>query len=152
MQIRKLKFTVPAVLILLVAVSSAFSQTTYPMRIEDVKTLDEEGRVKTTFRRGDLVLVQAKVVCPFEHYAPPEYRFLYIVKYVDSRGVTFYYGVVYGVLQPGRNATYVVGGKIPENAVTGAYRAHIYVWSNWPAYQLPTAYARDVAVDFTVAD
>ncbi len=126
------------------------SQHQFPMRIENAVTRDEEGYPKRTFKRGDLVLVEARVVCPFEYYAPPEYKFLYIVKFVDSHGVTFYYGVVYGALQPGKNATYVVGGKIPENAPTGIYRAYIYVWSNWPAYETPTAYAEYVSIDFTV--
>lgn len=128
----------------------AISQVEFPMRIDDAKTLDEEGRAKNTFKRGELVLVEARVVCPFKFYAPPEYRFLYIVKFVDSQGTTFYYGVIYGVLQPGKNATYVVGGKIPENAPTGTYKAYIYVWSNWPAYEFPTAYAKEANVTFTV--
>lgn len=126
------------------------SQVTFPMRIVGARTLDEEGRPTTVFKRGQLVLVEATVVCPFEHYAPPEYRFLFIVKFVDSRGVTFYYGVVYGRLVPGQNATYAVGGKIPEGAPTGTYKAVIYVWSNWPAYEFPTAYTERVKVEFTV--
>lgn len=126
------------------------SQATFPMRIEDAKTLDETGKPTSAFKRGDLVLVEATVVCPFEYYAPPEYEFLYIVKFVDNRGVTFYYGVIYGKLVSGQSATYAVGGKIPEGASTGTYKAIIYVWSNWPAYEMPTAYAEPVEVTFTV--
>lgn len=128
----------------------ALSQPTYPMQIVSPQTLDESGNPKTTFKRGELVLVQATVKYPFVLYAPPEYKFLYIVKFQDSNLVTFYYGVVYGKLSPGQNATFAVGGKIPDNAPTGNYTAYIYVWSNWPAYGIPTAYAQYVKVTFTV--
>lgn len=140
----------PVLISALLTASIAFSQATYPMIITQTRTMDESGNTKSTFKRGDLVLVEATVNCPFQFYAPPEYRFLFIVKFVDSNGVTFYYGVVYGSLQPGKNATFAVGGKIPEGAPVGTYRAHIYVWSNWPAYAWPTAYAQDVEVTFTV--
>ncbi|MEM0267089.1 MAG: hypothetical protein QW320_07895 [Ignisphaera sp.] len=142
--------TLPLLIALLVVATTVFSASTFPMEVKDIKTLDEEGNPKTSFRRGDLVLVQATVDCPFMFYAPPQYNFLFIVKFVNSQGVTFYYGVIYGSLQPGKNATYAVGGKIPEGAPTGTYRAYIYVWSNWPAYETPTAYAEVKSVDFTV--
>ena len=128
----------------------ALSQPTFPMRIVNPRTLDESGTSKETFRRGELVLVEATVDCPFTYYAPPEYTFLYIVKFQDPNLVTFYYGVVYGKLSPGQSVTFAVGGKIPDNAPTGTYTATIYVWSNWPAYGYPTAYADVVSRQFTV--
>jgi hypothetical protein len=136
--------------LILAAAGLSLSQVSYPMQIVNPKTLDESGNPKTTFKRGALVLVEATVNCPFAFYAPPEYRFLYIVKFKDSNDVTFYYGVVYGKLSPGQNATFAVGGKIPDNAPEGNYTAWIYVWSNWPAYGNVTAYAEAVSITFTV--
>ncbi|MEM0083043.1 MAG: hypothetical protein QW102_00820, partial [Candidatus Nezhaarchaeales archaeon] len=66
--------------------TTVFSASTFPMEVKDIKTLDEEGNPKTSFRRGDLVLVQATVDCPFMFYAPPQYNFLFIVKFVNSQG------------------------------------------------------------------
>jgi len=148
--VRKTQVAMVLTALTLAAAWLALSQPTFPMRIVNQKTLDESGYPKTTFRRGELVLVQATVDCPFTYYAPPEYTFLYIVKFQDPNLVTFYYGVVYGKLSPGQSVTFAVGGKIPDNAPTGTYTAYIYVWSNWPAYGTPTAYTDVVSIQFTV--
>jgi hypothetical protein len=147
--VRNAQLAIVLMALILAAVWLVFSQPTFPMRIVNQRTLDESGNLKTSFGRGELVLVEATVNYPFAYYAPPEYTFLYIVKFQDPNLVTFYYGVVYGKLSPGQSVTFAVGGKIPDNAPTGTYKAWIYVWSNWPAYG-PTAYADAVSIQFTV--
>jgi len=147
---QKKHLTIVLMAIALTASWLALSQATFPMQIINPRTLDESGNPKTNFKRGELVLVEATVKCPFAYYAPPEYSFLYIVKFQDPSVVTFYYGVVYGKLSPGQSATFAVGGKIPDNYPIGTYKVTIYVWSNWPAYGIPTAYAEPVEVTFTV--
>ena len=147
---RRSQLVVALLVLTITAALPVLSQQNFPMRIVNTRTLDEEGNPKTTFKRGSLVLVEATVEYPFTYYAPPEYSFLYIVKFQDPNLVTFYYGVVYGKLSPGQSITLAVGGKIPDNAPYGTYKATIYVWSNWPAYGNPTAYAESVEVPFSV--
>ena len=149
--VRKTQLAIVLTAFTLAAAWLAFSQPTFPMQIVNPRTLDEIGNPKATFRRGELVLVEATVNYPFAYYyLSPEYTFLYIVKFQDPNLVTFYYGVVYGKLSPGQSATFAVGGKIPDNAPLGTYTATIYVWSNWPAYGTSTAYADVVSIQFTV--
>uniref|UniRef100_A0A7J3X5V1 Uncharacterized protein n=1 Tax=Thermofilum pendens TaxID=2269 RepID=A0A7J3X5V1_THEPE len=139
---------IPLALAVFYIVSNA-QPPTLPIVIEAAQTLNETGGVDGVFKRGELVLVEATLSFPATYYAPPSLEFLYIVKFQDSRGVTFYYGVVKTSLEQGKTGTYTVGGKIPENAPTGTYTAWIYVWSNWPIYGF-TAYAVPREVTFTV--
>ncbi|MCI4461459.1 MAG: hypothetical protein JHC12_00640 [Thermogladius sp.] len=132
----------------LYTIATASTNTLY-INVASANTLDETGAKKTTFTRGQLVLVNATLQFPSQYYAPPSLSFLYIVKFQDSNGVTFYYGIVKTSLEQGKTGSYVVGGKIPENAPLGTYKAVIYVWSNWPAYGF-TAYSVSYEVTFTV--
>jgi len=146
---RKALLIFSLVLAALYTIAAASSSSLY-INVTSAKTLSETGAEKYTFKRGELVLVNATLEFPPAYYAPPSLEFLYIVKFQDSKGVTFYYGVVKTSLEQGKKGSYTVGGKIPENAPLGTYKAVIYVWSNWPVYGF-TAYSTPYELTFTVS-
>lgn len=111
-----------------------------PLYITQRSTTDQYGTPKTTFKRGDMVLVNATIEMATAYYyntyyyyyyyytQPTKYLFIVEILYGDT---PVFIGFVFHEIPPGGISTSGVGYSIPLNAPTGTYTVKIFVWSNW---------------------
>ncbi|MEM2015832.1 MAG: hypothetical protein QXE58_06305 [Candidatus Methanomethylicia archaeon] len=109
-----------------------------PLHITKYSTTDQYGTPKTTFKRGDMVLVNATIEMATAYYYYYYYYYYYTTptKYLLIVEILYgntpvFIGFVFHEIPPGGTSTAGVGYSIPLNAPTGTYTVKIYVWSQW---------------------
>jgi len=108
----------------------------YPLYVQDAFTADQNGNPKSTFERGEIVLVNVTIEMALQ-YHNAEYgyfvtptRFLLLLRFTYGYRLV-YLGFVVAELSPGESRSFGIGFRIPEDASTGDYTVKIMVWSNW---------------------
>jgi len=140
-----LVFSIAVITITLIASTIASSiQQQYPLIIESAWTTDLQGNSKTSFVRGEFVVVHVKLKYP----SPPAYYYYYyyyqqppgspisyllVIEAFTPDNVVLALGFTTGTLSPGGSVETGYGFKIPDDAPTGTYRIKIFVWNGWPA-------------------
>lgn len=119
----------------------------YPLYIQNVFTADQNGNPKTTFYRGQIVLVNVTIEMAMQYYYQYYYytenyyytetgyfevptRFLVLIQ-IFYRYRPLYLGFVVAELSPGECKSYGIGFSLPETASLGDYTVEVMVWSNW---------------------
>ena len=121
-------------LVMLIITTPMLEAEVYPIRIIKVVTTDIAGNPKTTFKRGEFVVVSVTIEYPSEYYyMGPKIDYLLIVEAFTPELVVVALGFTSGSLASGANITTGYGFKIPTDAPTGTYSIDVYVWNGWPA-------------------
>ena len=142
-------------MVTLIIVTPILKAEVYPIRIIGVITTDIAGIPKTTFKRGEFVVVSVTIEYPPEYYyMGPEMAYLLIVEAFTPELVVIALGFTSGSLPSGANVTTGYGFKIPSDAPLGTYTIDVYVWNGWPGVMGPLfkALAEPVTVTITVTD
>jgi len=112
------------------------AQPERPMRIEEVRTRDITGVLKTTFRRGEMVVIDVRVYGQAVYYyyyeAGVEIQYMCIVEVFYGTTV-MYLGFVRDTIAQGEAKSVGIGFTIPSDAPTGTYRVKVFVWNKWPS-------------------
>ena len=108
-----------------------------PLRITRYATTDRVGTPKTSFTRGEMVIVNATVEMATAYYYNTYYyyyttptKYLYIVQILYGDTPVFI-GFIFHEIPPGGISTTGIGYSIPSNAPIGTYTVKIFLWSNW---------------------
>ena len=142
-------------MVILIIVTPILEAEVYPIRIVEVVTTDMAGVPKTTFKRGEFVVVSVTIEYPPEYYyMGPKIEFLLIVQVLTPELIVIALGFTSGSLSSGANITTGYGFKIPSDAPLGTYTIDVYVWNGWPGVMGPQfkALAEPVTVTITVTD
>ena len=117
-----------------------------PLKIVAKETADQYGNPKTSFQRGQLVLVNATLEMAYGYYTysgpdyyyyTPDYyyyteptKYLLIVQ-ISYEETPVFIGFSYDSLEPDKSSSTGLGYKLPDDAPTGTYTVEIFVLSNW---------------------
>jgi len=139
--LRKALLMLSVIVIAVAFITSVFAPMTqqYPLVIESAWTTDMQGNSKTSFARGEFVVVHVKLKYP----SPPAYyyyqqpgapiSYLLIVEVLTPDQEVLALGFTTGTLSPGDSVETGYGFKIPYDAPTGTYKIKVLVWNGWPA-------------------
>ena len=114
--------------------TAILAQEGYPIEIVKIETKDLAGVPKTTFARGEIVVVETELYGrPEAYYYPPEG-----VSYLEI--IEMFYGARVIGLTLTRDAitageTKIFGGGISTRVTdpTGTYTVEVYVWNGFPS-------------------
>lgn len=100
-------------------------------QIVTVRLLDDTGIPRTSFARGQFVMVEATIlnIMPTSP-APTEESFLMLAK-MEKDFTMWGLGFFRASLLSGSSITAGPGIMIPTNAPTGTHTMTVYVWSDW---------------------
>ena len=114
-------------------IASIPAQNEYTIRIVSVSTTDLQGNPKTSFRRGEIVVVNVNISSLITYYAAQPQTYLLIVEAFTPEEEVIALGFTSGQLASGQSVVTGYGFKIPADAPTGTYTIEVYVWNGWPA-------------------
>jgi len=123
---------------LLVVVAAAFmaavvlAQIAKPIQITSVATINYQGVPTTTFKRGDVIIVETTLECPTGYYAPASVSYLELITmwYKNTMmGLT----LTRDTIAPGETKTFGGGIATRVGDPTGTYNFEIYVWNGFPS-------------------
>ncbi|MEM1632339.1 MAG: hypothetical protein QXX83_09445 [Thermofilum sp.] len=109
----------------------ALAQASYPLQITRLETKDFEGVPKTSFRRGEIVVIETTIE------GVPTYYFITPIEYLEI--VTIWYGnSMIGLLltrteTSGEAKTFGGGVGIRYTDPLGKYTIEVYVWNGFPS-------------------
>jgi len=126
---RKFLFITPLLLLVCVSGFTQVRANAYTYHIDSVTLRDESGSPKSSFSRGELVVVDTMVtnIMSYTYAAEP---FLMIAK-IEKSSVMWGYGSLKSSLLSGQSLSAAPGILIPSGAPTGSYTVTVYVWSDW---------------------
>ncbi|MEM2678597.1 MAG: hypothetical protein QXY49_07055 [Thermofilaceae archaeon] len=133
----------------------ALAQASYPLQITRLETKDFEGVPKTSFRRGEIVVIETTIE------GVPTYYFITPIEYLEI--VTIWYGnSMMGLLLTrtsitfGETKTFGGGVGIRLTDPIGTYSIEVYVWNGFPSEMAergepwsPLAEARTTTITIT---
>jgi len=110
-----------------------------PLDITTAFSADQTGNPKSTFSRGELVLINATIEMAYAYYfgdttsyyyftTPTKFLLLIQVMYGNT---PVFMGFVVEEISPGETESAGIGYRIPDDAPTGTYKVKVMVWSNW---------------------
>ena len=110
-----------------------------PLKIVAKETADQYGNPKSSFQRGQLVLVNATLEMAYGYYTnsgPDYYYYTEPTKYLLIVQISYgetpvFIGFSYDSLEPDKSSSTGLGYKLPDDAPTGTYTVEIFVLSNW---------------------
>jgi len=113
----------------------ALAQATYPLVIISVETKDYyPGNPRTTFRRGEIVVIETKIEVAPAYY----YYFIASIDYLEI--ITMWYGnsmigllLTRASIAPGETKTFGGGVGIRFTDPIGTYRIDVYAWNGFPS-------------------
>jgi len=110
------------------------AQTTMPIQIVSVVTKNYDGVPTSTFRRGDVIIVETTLTCPpsyyYYYYAPAAVSYLEVITmwYKNTMmGLT----LTRDTITPGGTRTFGGGIATRIGDPTGTYNFEIYVWNGF---------------------
>jgi len=114
----------------------ALAQVTYPLIITKVETKDHRGNLRTSFRRGEIVVIETTIqVAPAYYYV---YYYIASIDYLEI--ITMWYGnSPMGLLLTrtsiafGETKTFGGGVGIRFTDPIGTYRIEVYAWNGFPS-------------------
>jgi hypothetical protein len=107
---------------------------TMPIQITTVTTKNLNGTITSTFRRGEIIIVETTLECPpgYYYYAPTGVSYLELI--------TMWYGytmmgltLTRDTIAPGGSKTFGGGIATRVGDPTGTYTFEIYVWNGFPS-------------------
>ncbi len=125
------KIVALALTLTIIAVATVLANS-YPIIIDSIATKDLEGNTKTTFSRGEVVVIETTLK------ANPSYYFAAPVDYLEIVEV-FYGAQVMNLLltrdsiSSGETKTFGGGYRIRDYDPTGTYTVETYVWNGFPS-------------------
>ncbi|MEM2617414.1 MAG: hypothetical protein QXL64_07795 [Thermofilaceae archaeon] len=130
----------------------ALAQAPYPLEITGLETKDYQGYSKTSFRRGEIVVIETTIE------GAPTYYFITPIEYLEI--ITMWYGnSMMGLLLTktsitfGETKTFGGGVGIRFTDPLGTYRIEVYVWNGFPsemgAQWAPLAESRATTITVT---
>ncbi|MEM1848681.1 MAG: hypothetical protein QW394_07985 [Thermofilaceae archaeon] len=133
----------------------ALAQVTYPLIITKVETKDHQGYPRTSFRRGEIVVIETII-----QVAPAYYYYYYIAPIDYLEIITMWYGnSMMGLLLTrtsivfGETKTFGGGVGIRFTDPIGTYRIEVYAWNGFPsemgAQWAPLAESRATTITVT---
>ncbi|MEM2187253.1 MAG: hypothetical protein QW407_05525 [Thermofilaceae archaeon] len=112
----------------------ALAQAPYPLQITGLETKDYQGYTKTSFRRGEIVIIETMIE------VAPAYYYYYIAPIDYLEIITMWYGnSMMGLLLTrtsialGETKTFGGGVGIRLTDPLGTYRIEVYVWNGFPS-------------------
>jgi len=98
-------------------------------RIDSVTLRDWRGNPKSSFSRGEIVMVDAMItnIMSYTYSAEP---FLMLAS-LERAGTMWGYGASQFSLLSGQSVHCIPGILIPSGAPTGSYTITVFVWNNW---------------------
>jgi len=123
-----------ALLSLALLATIVLAQEGYPIEITKIETKDLTGVAKTTFTRGEMVVVETELYgTPEAYYFPPEgVSYLEIIElFYGARAIGL--TLTRDTIKAGE--TKIFGGGIPIRLTdpTGTYTVEVYVWNGFPS-------------------
>jgi hypothetical protein len=128
--------------VLLAAIVAAFfasvvlAQTTYPIQITKVETKDARGNLRTSFRRGEVIVVETEIAYPTAYYyyyaGGASYTYLLIIE-MWYRSTMMGLTLTRGTIAPGETKTFGGGIATRVGDPAGTYTFDIYVWNGFPS-------------------
>ncbi|MEM1523115.1 MAG: hypothetical protein QXU69_08815 [Thermofilaceae archaeon] len=113
----------------------ALAQVTYPLVITEVETKDYQGNPRTSFRRGEIVVIETKIVV-----APAYYYYYYTAPIDYLEIITMWYGnSMMGLLLIRTSITFgetkIFGGGVGIRFTDpiGEYEIEVYAWNGFPS-------------------
>ena len=94
------------------------------------RTLDYQGSPKTTFTRGEVVLIEISIIMEESQYVNSSDATLFIQIYNPSDYIEFF-GVSPIVMVEGEEVKVTMGYMTPFGAQTGTYRYDVMLWDDW---------------------
>ncbi len=123
--------TLTLILISLAAVA-VLANAAYPIIIDLIETKDMQGNPKTTFSRGEVIIIETTLK------ANPGYYFVAPVDYLEIVEV-FHGPYVMNLLltrdsiSSGETKKFGGGYRIRDTDPTGTYNIEVYVWNGFPS-------------------
>ena len=99
----------------------------FPLRIVQIRTLDNSGNEKTTYYRNQFVLIEFTLENLDESSEVP----MGIVQVKDSSGVIVGMGIARTTLGGGGTTVLAAGTRLSSTAALGTYTAEVLVWNKW---------------------
>jgi hypothetical protein len=157
--------SVPFIVLLVLFLTSSWAGTlknveaqAWRFEVTSVVLRDVNGNEKSSFARGEFIIVEIKVtniVIPYYYYYYNYYyeygaeSFLVLARITTMDNVMWGIGAFSSSLLPGESIKAAPGIAIPVNAPAGTYKVTVFVWSNWASLGgYPVAESREVT--FTV--
>lgn len=130
-------FTAVLLLVSLVLPSiCVFGDPDYPILITQVRTIDIQGNPRSSFARGQTVVVEVTLQSQVPAYGPNT-SYMLIVEIFDPDGIVVNIGFVTGTIAPGQIQTSGAGYTVPYYARIGTFTAKVFVWNGWPSQKGP---------------
>ncbi len=121
--------------LVVVAFAALALAQTYPLQITKLETKDLQGNVKTSFKRGEVVIVETTI-----SWAPTYYYYYAAASLSYLEIITMWYGYTMTGLAltrtsigPGETKTFGGGMQIRMTDPMGTYRIEVYVWNGFPS-------------------
>jgi hypothetical protein len=126
---------------LLAVVAAAFIAAvalaqTMPIQITTVTTKNYQGTPTTTFKRGDVIIVETTLTCPtgyyYYYYAPAGVSYLELIT-MWFKNTMMGLTLTRDTIAPGGSKTFGGGIATRVGDPTGTYTFEIYVWNGFPS-------------------
>ena len=122
--------------ILIVVLASLALGNGYPLTITSFETKDIDGNPATTFRKGEVVVVETEIEYPAEeyyYYAPPGgMAYLQLVGfYYQDRMMGLL--LTRGVIASGETKSFGGGVQIRTTDPSGKYKISVFIWNGFPS-------------------
>ena len=123
-----------ALFTVLLAVAIALAQG-YPITITSVQIKDLNGYTRTTFNRGEVVVIETTLYGnPSYYYTPRELSYLEIVEvFWTEKNWVMSLLLTRDTIKTGETKTFGGGYKIRDNDPTGNYLVKVFVWNGFPS-------------------
>lgn len=125
---------------LLAVVAAAFIAAvalaqTMPIQITTVTTKNYQGTPTTTFKRGDVIIVETTLTCPtgyYYYYAPAGVSYLELIT-MWFKNTMMGLTLTRDTIAPGGSKTFGGGIATRVGDPTGTYTFEVYVWNGFPS-------------------
>jgi hypothetical protein len=122
---------------LLAVVAAAFIAAvalaqTMPIQITTVTTKNYQGYPTTTFKRGDIIIVETTLTCLTGYYAPTSVSYLELIT-MWFKNTMMGLTLTRDTIAPGGSKTFGGGIATRVGDPTGTYNFEIYVWNGFPS-------------------
>ena len=126
-----------ALFIVLSAVAIALAQG-YPITITSVQIKDLNGYTRTTFNRGEVVVIETTLYGNpgyyYYYYAPEGVSYLEIIEvFWTQKNWVMNLLLTRDTIKTGETKTFGGGYKIRDDDPTGNYLVKVFVWNGFPS-------------------
>lgn len=128
---RMRRYTLLAVSALL-AVTAFVAAQTMPLTITKAETKDLAGVSKTTFKRGEVIIVETTITITPAYYAPAPISYLQLIT-LWHRDTMMGLALTRDTISPGVTKVFGGGMLVRVGDPIGTYGIEVYVWNGFPS-------------------